>query len=194
MGYRHYIGYMPKSKLPEIMKKVEELKSKIGKPKEDDPEEKYDDWDITDYLQGQATLIMELGKLYCGNDGTRIQNVLEKNKAQDFSCIGTSEFYFVKNEVLLELSYAFMDNYSEWRKKAKKGLEEIRDSDKPLTDKQKAFINCLIFDDFESEIEYDLNNKQKPYDSDYYNYASCEFYMLHEYFDYKNNALCVWAW
>ena len=47
MGYRHYVGYIPKKDLPEVMKEVERLKSLIGTPKEDDEDETYSQYEIT---------------------------------------------------------------------------------------------------------------------------------------------------
>lgn len=194
MGYRNYIGYIPKSKLPEIMKKVEELKGKIGTPKEDDPEENYTNWDITDYLQEQATLLHEFGKLYYNENGKKVREIIEKNKTQDFSNEDT-EFFFVKKDVFLELSYAYMDSYCEYAKEAKSKLDEMKKQDTPLTDDQKGFIAELSYDFwvniFRNQHRDDV---LKPYNPAYFNYGCCEFHMLHEYFDCENNAICVWGY
>lgn len=194
MGYRHYIGYIPKRKLPEIMKKVEEIIAKIGTPKEDDPEEKYTNWDITNYLQGQATLLHEFGKLYYNENGKKVREIIEKNKIEDFSNEDT-EFFFVKKDVFLELSYAYMDSYCEYAKEAKSKLDEMKKQDTPLTDDQKGFIAELSYDFwvniFRNQHRDDV---LKPYDPSYFNYGCCEFHMLHEYFDYENNVICVWGY
>ena len=39
MGYRHYIGYIPKKNLPEVMKEVERLKGLIGTPRNEEDED-----------------------------------------------------------------------------------------------------------------------------------------------------------
>lgn len=194
MGYRNYIGYIPKSQLPEIMKKVEELKAKIGKPKEDDPEEKYEDYDITEYLQEQAILLHEFGKLYCNKNGEKVREIIEKNKTEDFSNEDT-EFFFVKKDVFLELSYAYMDSYCEYAREAKNKLDEMKKQNRPLTDEQKGFIAELSYDFW--VVLYHNHNRDgvlKPYDPSYFNYGCCEFHILHEYFDCENNVICVWGW
>lgn len=194
MGYRNYIGYIPKNKLPEIMKKVEELKSKIGKPKEDDTEEEYEKWDIFDYLQDQATLLHEFGKLYYNENGAKVREIIEKNKTQDFSG-EDDEFFFVKKDVLLELSYAYMDSQCVYAKEVKDKLVEIMNQDSPLTEEQKRAIAEIRCDYSKDLFSNSYREKlKKPYNPSFFSYASCEFYMLHKYFDCENNVLCVWGY
>lgn len=194
MGYVNYIGYIPKNKLPEIMKKVEELKAKIGKPREDNPKENYEDWEITWYLRKQATLLHEFGKLYYSENGAKVREIIERNKTKDFSD-EEDEFFFVKDDVFLELSYAYMDSQCSYVKEIMKKLFEIMNQDSPLTEEQKRIIAHIRYD--YSKDPFSNSHKdtlKKPYDPSYFNYASCEFYMLHEYFDRENNVLCVWGY
>ena len=194
MGYRHYIGYIPKSRLPEIMKKVEELKEKYEKPRKEYLGEYTDDM-ITTFLQDQAILIYEIGKLYTSDFGKSIDKILYKNQTENFSS-ENYEFFFVKNDILLELSYAYMDYWYKYTKKHIDKFIEILNSDNPLTKEQKEMINnnlnYYLGNYRNANIQEEREKKKSPYFwTD--DYVSCGFYTLYKWFDLENNVLCIWA-
>ena len=101
MGYRHYVGYIPKKDLPEIMEEVKRLKSLIGTPKEDDEDDTYSQYEITSYLQDKAKEIFCIGKLYYKNTES-IYDALYKNKGDDFSNDDTN------SSLLMIIHYCWM--------------------------------------------------------------------------------------
>ena len=59
MGYRHYVGYIPKKELPEILKQAEELRSKIGQPNPDYRDEVYSEYDVTRFMRNKAICLFD---------------------------------------------------------------------------------------------------------------------------------------
>ena len=202
MGYRHYIGYIPKKDMDEIMKEVERLKGLIGQPRDDDPNYNYDMYDITNYLSDKAITVAELGKLYYLQDET-LYDALYKNKGEDYSNDDT-EFFFVNgNKLLLDVSYAEMSMWTNYIKKCKDVIQKVRTGEE-LTEDDKLMLS-EIYRTFDREIEtLDSANSRnrvnwsgndlEPYYSWQFNYEAVEMFKKHESFDYENNQICVFAY
>ena len=153
MGYRHYVGYIPKKDLPEIMKEVDRLKNLIGTPREEYPDETYSKYDITSYLQDKATTALELGKLYYKNTDS-IYQALYKNKGDDYSNEDT-EFFFVNDDkLLLNISYAQMEIWSNLMKKWEPIIKKVLNEEKLTMDE-----NCELI-----EIKELFNREYEHYD------------------------------
>ena len=210
MGYRHYVGYIPKENLQKVLGHVRYLKSVIGTPRvsEDglliDEDDCYTDFDVTEYLHDQAFTLIELGKLYYENTDP-IYRTLYANKGDDYSNNDT-EFFFINDpdhRFLYNLSVASMECWTNFLRKAKKNLESCISSEAPLTLDQCMELQ-EINDLFEQEIRCQefgtkcvANKKQHTFSpfSDYqFNYMAAKFYFLHEDFDYENDVLCVFAY
>ena len=203
MGYRHYVGYIPKKDLPEIMEEAKRLKSLIGTPKKDDEDDTYSQYEITSYLRHKAKEVLCVGKLYYKNTES-IYDALYKNKGEDFSNEDT-EFFFVNgNTLLLDVALAQMGIWADLMRKWEPIIHKIL-SGKKLTMDEKCEL-LEISDLFKQEYKhYDFAIKTKatgaptlewlkPYFSWQFNYASVETYQKHADFDYENNAICVFAY
>ena len=202
MGYRHYIGYIPKKDMDEVMKEVERLKGLIGQPREDFPDDNYDMYDITNYLSDKATTLAELGKLYYSDTDT-LYDALYKNKGEDYSNDDT-EFFFVNgNKLLLDVSYAEMSMWANYMKECKDVIRKVRTGEE-LTVDDKLILSD-IYETFNREIvTLDFANSRnrvnwsgndlEPYYSWQFNYEAVEMFKKHESFDYENNQICVFAY
>lgn len=202
MGYRHYIGYIPKKDMDEVMKEVERLKGLIGQPRNDDPDDNYDMYDITSYLRDKATTLAELGKLYYLQDNT-LYDTLYKNKGEDYSNDDT-EFFFVNgNKLLLDVSYAEMNMWTNYMKECRDVIQKVR-KEEELTEDDKLMLSD-IYRTFDREIEtLDFANGRnrvnwfgndlEPYYSWQFNYEAVEMFKTHKNFDYENNQICVFAY
>ncbi len=201
MGYRHYVGYILKKDMDEVMKEVERLKGLIGQPRNDDPDEKYDMYDITNYLQEKATTVLELGKLYWKNTDS-ICDALYKNKSEDFSNDDTEFFTINDDKILLHLSYAMQKIYIDYNAKYKEIINKILNkSKKDLTDEEKTQFKELLDDIDREERYYNTAIKNEsggwdfpPYNNWQYNYEACRTYNLHKDFDYTDKVMVVFAY
>lgn len=202
MGYRHYVGYIPKKDLPEIMKEVERLKSLIGTPKEDDEDDIYSQYEITSYLQDKATTVLELGKLYWKNTDP-IVKALYDNKEEDYSNEDT-EFFFVKgNKLLLDVSFAQMQIWADLMRKWELIINKILNEEKLTMDENCELLEISeLFKQEYKSYDYAVKAKEKgtnlewlkPYLKYQFNYSSVETYQKHMNFDYENNAICVFGY
>ncbi len=200
MGYRHYVGYIPKKDMDEIMKEVERLKGLIGQPKEDYPDETYDMYDITSYLRDKAVKVLELGKLYYSNTDS-IYHTLYANKVEDFSNEDTEFFTINDDKILLHLSYAMQKIYIDYNAKYKDIIDKILQGNKGLTEEEKVHLNELLRDFNEEQNHYNTAIKTEsggwdfaPYNQYRYDYEACRAYNLHESFDYTDKVMCVFAY
>lgn len=203
MGYRHYVGYIPKKDLPKILEEAERLKSLVGKPREDDKDETYSMYEVTSYLTGQAKEILELGKLYYKNTQP-IYDVLYKNKAEDYSSSDT-EFFFVNDpDLLRSISFTQMDIWSELMKKWQLVIDKVIEGKEELTFEEQSDL-VEISELFESESKNTRFSKRnaapgvksewnKPYFNWQFNYAAVETFQKYMDFDSENNAICVFAY
>ena len=202
MGYRHYVGYIPKKDLPEIMKEVERLKSLIGTPREDDEDDTYSQYDITSYLQDKATSILELGKLYWKNTDP-IVKALYDNKGEDYSNDDT-EFFFVKGDkLLLDISFAQMQIWADLMRKWEPIVNKVLNKEKLTIDEECELLEISeLFKQEYRGYDYAVRIKEKevdlewlkPYFKYQFNYSSVETYQKHMNFDYENNVICVFAY
>ena len=200
MGYRHYVGYISKKDLPEIMKEVERLKSLIGTPKKDDEDDKYSQYDITSYLRDKSTTILELGKLYWKNTES-IVNVLYDNKGEDYSNEDTEFFIVNDNKLLLHLSYAMQKIWTNYIGEFKAALDKVINKGKEeLTEEDKINLKELRAGIDEEERYYKTAIKNEPggwnfpaYNNWQFNYESCRVYNLHQDFDYTDKIMVVYA-
>lgn len=202
MGYRHYVGYIPKKDLPEIMKEVERLKSLIGTPRGDDEDDTYSQYDITSYLQDKTTEILGVGKLYYKNTES-IYDALYKNKGKDFSNDDT-EFFFVNgNTLLLDVAFAQMGIWADLMRKWESIINKILNKEKLTMDEDCELLEISeLFKQEYKSYEYAVKAKEKgtnlewlkPYLTYQFNYSSVETYQKHMNFDYENNAICVFAY
>ena len=203
MGYRHYVGYIPKKDLPEIMKEVDRLKNLIGTPKEKYPDETYSQYEITSYLQDKATTVLELGKLYYKNTEP-IYQALYKNKGEDYSNDDTEFFFVNDNKFLMNISYAQMEIWSEIMKKWEPIIAKILNEEKLTMDENCELLEIKeLFnrehDHYDHAVNWwkktDFGGKDfKPYFDWQFNYAAVETFAIHKNFDYENNVLCVFAY
>lgn len=149
MGYRHYVGYIPKKDLPEILKEVEELKVKIGQPKENESEEVYSDYDVTRFMRGKAIELLNLGKLYWKSQ-QGIYDLLYKNKTEDFSNEDTEFFLINDDRFLYNLSVECQKIWTNCLKEYKDTLKKAINLDKV---DMNTNCNLLeIYELFNSEI------------------------------------------
>lgn len=202
MGYRHYVGYIPKKDMDEVMKEVERLKGLIGQPKEDYPDENYDMYDITNYLQEKATTVLELGKLYWKNTDS-ICDALYKNKGEDYSNDDT-EFFFVNgNTLLLDVAFAQMQIWADIMRKWEPIIIKVLNKEKLTMDENCELLEISnLFKQEYKGYDYAIKAKEKqsdlewikPYYKYQFNYSSVETYQKHINFDYENNQICVFAY
>lgn len=206
MGYRHYVGYIPKKDLPEILKEVEELKVKIGQPKENEPEEVYSDYDVTRFMRGKAIELLNLGKLYWKSQ-QGIYDLLYKNKTEDFSNEDTEFFLINDDRFLYNLSVECQKIWTNCLKEYKDTLKKVINLDKvDMNTKCNLPEIYELFDseirELETAIEFNKiaeeeNSKFRdlaPYNQWQYNYIAVEYFLKHKEFDYENNQLCVFAY
>lgn len=203
MGYRHYVGYIPKKDLPEIMKEVERLKSLIGTPREGDEDDTYSQYEITSYLRDKATAVLELGKLGWKNTDP-IVKALYDNKGEDYSNEDT-EFFFVNDpDLLRSISFAEMDIWSELMKKWQLIIDKVIEGKEKLTLEEQIDLT-EISNLFKSEAQNTRFGKRnaapgiksewtKPYSNWQFNYAAVETFQKYMDFDNENNVLCVYAY
>ena len=203
MGYRHYVGYIPKKDLPKILEEAERLKSLVGKPREDDEDETYSMYEVTSYLRDQAKTILELGKLYYKNTES-IVKALYDNKGEDYSNEDT-EFFFVNDpDLLRSVSFAQMDIWCELMKKWQLIIDKVIEGKEKLTWEEEAEL-VEISKLFESEAKNTRFSKRnaapgvksewnKPYFNWQFNYAAVETFQKYMDFDNENNVLCVYAY
>ncbi len=184
------------------MKEVEKLKSLIGQPREDDPDENYSMYDITDYLQEKATTILELGKLYWKNTDS-ITDALYKNKGEDYSNEDT-EFFFVNgNTLLLDVAFAQMQIWADIMRKWEPIIIKVINKEKLTMDENCELLEISnLFKQEYKGYDYAIKAKEKqgdlewikPYYKYQFNYSSVETYQKHMNFNYENNQICVFAY
>lgn len=210
MGYRHYVGYIPKQNIQEVLEHVKHLKSLIGTPRPSldgfivDEDDRYTDYDITEYLQDAASSLVELGKLYYSNTDP-ITKVLYDSKGDDYSNDDT-EFFFVNDpdhRFLYKLSVASMECWTSFLTKAKASIDSCITTKTPLSIDQCADL-LEVSELFKQEIRSQefaskciADSKQHPFPPFFqyqFNYEAAKIYYIHENFDYENNILCVFAY
>ncbi len=185
MGYRHYVGYIEKSKYDELVKEANTLEG----------------YEKTRFMRDNAVEIIEVGKLYYKNTDD-IYNLLYANKVEDFSNDDTEFFTINDDKILLHLSYAMQKIYIDYNAKYKDIINKIlKKGKKDLTDVEKEQLNELL-SDFEEEQRYyktAIKNESggwdfAPYNEWQFNYVACRTYNLHKSFDYTNKVMVVFAY
>lgn len=185
MGYRHYVGYIEKSKYDELVKKADTLEG----------------YEKTSFMRDNATEILELGKLYWKNTED-IYNLLYENKTVDFSNDDTEFFVIDDNKILLRLSYAMQKIWIKYIGEFKPALDKILSkSKKELTDEEKLSLKELRsqIDEEERYLKTAIKNESgswdfPPYNNWQWNYEACRVYNLHQKFDYSDKIIVVYAY
>lgn len=200
MGYRHYVGYIEKDRLPAVMKEVDRLKLLIGTPKEDDEDETYDMYDITDYLQEQAVVVHECGKLYW-EDTDDIQNLLYKDKTEDYSNEDT-EFFFINNtNILFDLSFVVQKKFVRFLKDKREKLEKMMNKEEVIKVSEWAelidLVELLKQEERALELSEKLqvkNHPHPPYTPYQYNYEAVKLFNKFENMNTEDKVFCVFAY
>lgn len=201
MGYRHYVGYIEKDRLPAIMKEVDRLKLLIGTPREDDEDETYDMYDITEYLQEQAFVVHECGKLYW-DDTDDIKNLLYKDKTEDYSNEDT-EFFFINNSnILFDLSFVMQKKFVRFLKNKREKLEKLMNKEEVIKASEWAEVIDLVElikqEERAVEVAEKLqlkNHPHPPYTPYYqYNYAAAKLFNKFESMNTEDKVFCVFAY
>lgn len=201
MGYRHYVGYIEKDRLPAVMKEVDRLKLLIGTPREDDEDETYDMHDITEYLQEQAFVVHECGKLYW-DDTDDIRNLLYKDKAEDYSNEDT-EFFFINNSnILFDLSFVMQKKFVRFLKDKREKLEKLMNKEEVIKISEWAEVADLVElikqEERAVEVAEKLqlkNHPHPPYTPYYqYNYAAAKLFNKFESMNTEDKVFCVFAY
>lgn len=195
MSYRYYIGYIPKDKVEEITKEANRLKSLIGTFKDNDEDETYSMYDVTNYMRSQAIELYCFGSMYnVGEDD--VLSIFYENKSEDYSNEDT-QFFFVKDDKFIyKLSKAYQKIWVDYLQKINKILTKILNK-KKLSEEDKRYIYALTGDIRYEQACYEMAENIDncvPYNEWQFNYAACELYQMHKNFDYKNNVLCVYGW
>lgn len=186
MGYKHYVGYIPKSEWNDIQKEIANMSDKA---------------EIQDYLQHRATIIVELGRLYRFPEESKISNLLYDRKTEDYSS-DDCEFFFVDNDnefFLANIAIELQQCYVSWEENFIPMFEKLLKTGKlEINHEEKLLIEDLRFNikKDKAELEYSKKDcgKTAPYNDWQYNYEACRLYTIHRNFDYYNNMLCVFAY
>jgi len=182
MGYRHYVGYIEKSKYDELVKKANTLEG----------------YEKTSFMIDNTTLVLELGKLYWKNTED-IYNLLYENKTVDFSSTDTEFFIINDNKILLHLSYAMQKIWVKYISEFNIVLDKILNKEE-LTDEEKLSLKELRsqIDEEECYLKTAIKNEPggwnfPPYNNWQFNYEACRVYNLHQKFDYNDKVIVVCA-
>ena len=186
MGYRHYVGFIPKQKLEEIRNlSKEEFMKLYG-----DYDEYFDKYYFSCSVfekKGQSSSIHCIGKLYW-NDTQEIYDTLYKYKLEDFPYFESedTEFFILKpnNDFFKELAKAYWNRYLKY-------IEEANEATLAKNEKDRL---CKYFKEtFEVMFEKNSNPFMLSR-SDEYSFMTYNWMYLHKTFDYENNVIYVAAW
>ena len=206
MSYRTYLGYINKSELKNIRKEVSRLKKLIGKPKSDNTDEVYSQYDITKYMTNQAVYLIGFDKLYYMNNDT-LEKLLYDNTTENFSDEDT-EFYFINEKekhFFYKLALAYQNMWIEYCNKVNCVLEKILKTDKKvkLTEQEIEILEIVQQTNTIEKNYYTTAEKQasynnfdfKPFNKYQFNYIAVQIYLNQRDadFDYENKILCFWG-
>lgn len=186
MGYRHYVGFIPKDKFEEIktLSKEEFMKTYAD----------YYEYDNTYYFsasvfeeKGQSSSIHCIGKLYWKNT-QEIYDTLYKYKLEDFPYFESedTEFFILKpnNDFFKELAKAYWNTYIRYIENA---------DDITLARGKKNRSNEWYKETFERMFEKNKNPFMLS-NSDDFSFMTYNWMHLHKTFDYENNVIYISAW
>lgn len=187
MGYRHYIGFIPKQKLEEIRNLSKEEFMKLYGECYDEKLDKYYFSCSVFEEKGQSSSIHCIGKLYW-NDTKEIYDTLYKYKLEDFPHFESedTEFFILKpnNDFFKELAKAYWNRY----------LKYIEEANKTTLGKNEKDRLCGYFKET-FEIMFEKNDNPFMLSrSDEYSFMTYNWMYLHKTFDYENNVIYISAW
>ena len=194
MGYRHYVGYLPKDKYEEVIAEAKRLEGLIGTPKEDCPDDTYSKFDVTNYLIEQVQYCEEIGKLYYGNTQP-IYDLLYKNKTEDYSNCDTEFFFINDNNFFINLSIACMDCWNTYTKKLIPVFNKIFNKEElNIADMAEIAELSEMFERDIKQIEFSKKHGLKPFDEYRFYHLAQTYYDKYEDFNYEDKLLCVYAY
>lgn len=183
MGYRHYVGYIEKSKYEEIVKEADKLEG----------------YKKTSFMQDNCTSLLELGKLYYKNTEP-IYNALYEHKSTDFSNDDSEFFVIDDDKILLHLSYAMQNIWANWVKPCQEILAKVIAGQEATKDEKATLLE--LSETLKREVE-DFEDGEKacekgwetpPYFTWQFNYEACRVYNMHKYFNYTDKVMVVFAY
>lgn len=212
MGYRNYLGSLPKREYNKIKKfSLKELYEFKGEGWSDDPNERVGYVGVYDVAYNQH---YELGK-YVDSFDKKFFKPVFKNKETQNDFLGDHDFYIVEKEFLLHLINHYTElvrNYyskllEDFFEGTKPKAEFMIKKDSPITSDELASIYKLIDHVRDMAIEWSITGWISgiiPYNLDLenskivsswkYEYEIFELVRIYKTFDFKKNVLIYYGY